>query len=248
MLPPEDLVQSIVYIDQALAASGKPTAVLTRSRSRGDAATPPDWLPDTFISQVWCNRAMMTGLGLDDEAFKDSTLLQILPKFIGAHRVVPGGEAELVLVDGTSFMPSVFDLDGGGRESTLVGNVAAADGGSLYIGTMDLALVPAGGEDEDREGERGAVSIGAAPWPPVYVLDHVVSESGLVLVNNVNCGYLDFATNFLMAAQRVSDAKVRRLVFYSSCQYVVWMFGWFQAHLTWVSRDIAGNFFYGLDY
>eukprot|EP00903_Cladosiphon_okamuranus_P005636 g5602.t1 len=208
VLPPEDLVQAISSIDQALTASDKPTAVLTRSRSGGDAATPPEWLPDTFISQVWCNLAMMTGTGLDDEAFQDSTLLQILPKFIRAHRVVPGAGPDLVLVDGTSFMPSVFDLDGGGRESTLVGNVAAADGGNLYFGMMDLALVRAGGEDEDGEGGGGAVSIGTAPWPPVYVLENVVSDSGLVLVNNVNCGYLDFATNFLLAARKVSDAKV----------------------------------------
>lgn len=216
MLPHEDLAQSIASIDQALAAFLAPTAVLTRSRSRGDATSPPDWLPDTFISQVWCNRAMMTGVGLDDEAYhRDSTLLQMLPKFIRAHR--PGGAGtgsdegpELIVVDGTSFVPSVFDLDGDGRQSTLGGNVAAADGGNLYFGTMNLALIRGGGADEDGNGDgEGVVSIGEAPWPPVYVLEHVATESGLVLVNNVNCGYLDFATNFLLAARKVSDAKVR---------------------------------------
>jgi len=41
------------------------------------------------------------------------------------------------------------------------------------------------------------------------VLETVALENGLVIVNSVNCGYLDFAVNFLMAAQKVvSDVKV----------------------------------------
>eukprot|EP00752_Nemacystus_decipiens_P012355 g10952.t1 len=53
------------------------------------------------------------------------------------------------------------------------------------------------------------VSIDTAPWPPVYVMEHVADNKGLVLVNSVNCGYLDFAINFFRAARKVvNDVKV----------------------------------------
>lgn len=152
----------------------------------------------------------MTGWGLEDEGFRDSTLLELLPKLLYAHRTNSGG-AELVVADGTSFVTSTFDLDGDndGRHSTLFGNVAAADGGNLYIGTIDHALARVGnGNERDGENEN-VVSIETALWPPPYVLETAALENGLVIVNNVNCGYLDFATNFLLAARKVvSDVKV----------------------------------------
>lgn len=206
VLPTADLDLSLNSMEQAFAGSLAPTAVLTRSRTRGDAANSPAWLPDTLISQVWCNRAMMTGLGLEDVAFQDSTLLELLPKFVHAHHAGVG-DAQLVIADGTHLVASSFELDGedeGQQHSTLVGNSAAADGGSLYIGTIDLALVR-------QESNNGDVTIGTALWPPPYVLETAALDNGLVIVNNVNCGYLDFATNFLLAARKVaSDVKVRR--------------------------------------
>ncbi|CAM9206713.1 unnamed protein product, partial [Hapterophycus canaliculatus] len=41
-----------------------------------------------------------------------------------------------------------------------------------------------------------------------YVLEHTVTEQGVVIVSNVNCGYLDMAVNFIMSVQRHSNAKV----------------------------------------
>lgn len=212
-MPPADFDQSIVSVEQALNGSLAPTAVLTRSRSSGDAENPPQWMHDTFIAQVWCNRAMMTGWGLEDEGFHDSTLLELLPKFVRAHRTSIAG-AELVVADGTSFVASRFDLDEDNdeRRPTFVGNVAAADGGNLYFGMIDLALVCVQNGNENEEDSASVVSIGTALWPPPYVLETAALENGLVIVNNVNCGYLDFATNFLLAARKVvSDVKVRRI-------------------------------------
>lgn len=145
----------------------------------------------------------MTGRGLDQEAFRNSTMLEILPKLLHAHHDSQYA-ADVNLVDGTSLLPSAFDVegqgDGDGQKLTLTGNIAAADGGSLYIGTLRYALVSAG----------ETAIIGVALWPPDYVLETAVLDSGLVIANNVNCGYLDFATNFLTAARKVlSDVKVR---------------------------------------
>ncbi|CAM9141525.1 unnamed protein product [Scytosiphon promiscuus] len=215
-LPPAELSTSITSVEQALAGSLAPTVVLARSRSNdGDAtayaASASEWLPDTFISQVWCNRVTLTGTGLDTEiAFQDgSSFLQLLPKFIRAHQMVSELHGpEFILVDGTRFVQAVFDLGEEGREPTLVGNTAALDGGSLYFGMLDLALVNVEREEDRGEGQGGGVGIGAASWPPTYVLEHVASDEGLIIVNNVNCGYLDFATNFLLAARKVSDTKV----------------------------------------
>lgn len=208
-MPPADLHQSIISVEQALHGTLAPTAVVTRSRSSGDAENPPYWLPDTFIAQIWCNRAMLTGSGFEDEGFHDSTLLELLPKFLHAHSAGVRG-AELVVADGTNFVASRFDADG--ASNGLVGNEAAADGGALYIGTSEVALVRVQNADGVEGADTSVVSIGTALWPPPYVLETAVLENGLVIVNNVNCGYLDFAVNFLLAAQKVvSGIKVRRV-------------------------------------
>lgn len=196
-MPPAELSQSVISVEQALAGSFSPTVVLARSQSHdGDATSSAtshsEWLPDTFISQVWCNRITLTGTGLEKEIFQDgSSFLQLLPKFVRVHQIMSQQHGpEFILVDGTSFVRAVFDLGEGGREGTLLGNTAAADGGNLYFGTIDLALVEAEPEDDSSEGGSGVVAIGTAPWPPTYVLEHVASDEGLIIVNNVNCGYL----------------------------------------------------------
>lgn len=41
-----------------------------------------------------------------------------------------------------------------------------------------------------------------------YVLETVVTSDGVVIVSNVNCGYLDMSTNFLLSVREASGAKV----------------------------------------
>lgn len=211
-LPPPDLGRSIRSLEQALAGSAVPTAVLTRSRSKGDGSVaivnnieynaPSSsqegmWLPDSFVSQVWLN-ADMLGLerlqeaGLVNHAVEDLPLLRILPRLTEDPKRIGA-----IIVDGTSVIGSVFAL-GGDKEQSLL-SAATSDREALRIGSSDYTLV---------EGEDGVVEIATAPWPPRYVLETVANEDGLVIVNNVNCGYLDFATNFLRSVRRVSDAKV----------------------------------------
>lgn len=164
-LPPAELSQSITSVEQALAGSLGPTVVFARSRTKdGDATAEAaplwEWLPDTFISQVWCNRVALTGTGLETEiAFQDgSNFLQLPPEFLRAHQIISHLHGpEFFLVDGTSFVRAVFDLGEEGRQPNLSGNVAAADGGSLYFGTMNLALVDAVRGDDSSEGEGGVL-------------------------------------------------------------------------------------------
>lgn len=203
VLPHPDLVQSVTYAEQALAQSQAPTAVLTRSRSEGDTDADQEWLPDTFIAQLWCNSMVLTDLGLVNEMVHNATLLDVLPRLLGQRE-----DADVVLVDGTSLLPSVVNLGGDSLPPIAANNGAAADGGELYIGTIDLALVVT----TESSGETTQSKIAPASWPPVYILEHVASEDGLIPVNSVNCGYLEFATNFLRSVKAVSGAKVRNRV------------------------------------
>lgn len=194
VLPTPDLVQSITSLQQALSEAADPTAVIARSKSAGNAANGSQWLPDTFIAQVWCNHAMLAGFGDDGEAFQVASLLELLPRDLRPHRTSKG-ISQPSLVDGTHLMPSISVWNG----DRLPSNVGVDDG-ALNIGRLEHALV---------RREEGVVSIEKAPWPPMYVLEHVVMDAGLVLVNSVNCGYLDMAVNFLLAAREVvCDAKV----------------------------------------
>lgn len=209
VLPPPDLAHSVASLEHALSETVVPTAVVARSRSAGHPATGgTQWLPDTFIAQVWCNHAMLTGLSFDDELIQDLPLLGLLPRLL-RQRQTTAGISQPVLVDGTHLVPSVFDSKGDGRPPNVIGGSRSAlNGGVLYIGRLELALVRS--ENEGDGGLKGGVSIGTAPWPPVYVLEHVATDTGLILVNSVNCGYLDMAVNFLLAARKVvCDAKVQ---------------------------------------
>ena len=202
VLPPPDLSSTILHVKSAITAAADPTVVLARSRSRStNKNTPGTWLPDTFIAQLWCNRRMLTGSGLEDLTLVETSFLQMLPIFIATHREITG----LIEVDGTSVIKAIYDVPAGEWESLSKGNSAAADGGNLYLGKLGLVLL-----EEERGGQGQVIAeakFEAAPWPPRYVLDTVQGEDGLVILNNVNCGYLDFATNFLRSVRRVTNSK-----------------------------------------
>lgn len=204
VLPPANLAQSIASVGKAFVGHLAPTAVVTRSRLKGAAGTPSRWLSDGFVAQVWCNRAMLTeSLDFADGTFQDSTLLEVLPRLLGADRTGAGSSSP-ILVDGTHLLPSVF-AERASRNSSLLSSGSEVTGGSMMFGTLELALV----RDNGDGGDVGDIFIGKAPWPPVYLLEYVAMERGLILVNSVNCGYLDMAINFLLAARKVvNDVKV----------------------------------------
>lgn len=41
-----------------------------------------------------------------------------------------------------------------------------------------------------------------------YLLEAVATDEGVVIVSNVNCGYLDMSVNFMLSVERTSGAKV----------------------------------------
>lgn len=199
VLPATDLDQSIANVEKALAGRLTPTVVITRSQSkRYNGATTPQWLPDTFISQIWCNGLVMTSqVGFPRETVRTSTLRGFLPKLISSNQT---RAEELDLVDGTYVVPSVLGAEESESQPIAVGNAMAAHGSELRIGTLALALL---------RSDNGTISIGAAPWPPQYVSEHVATRESMIIVSSVNCGYLDFAINFLLAARTASgDVKV----------------------------------------
>ena len=221
-LPRPGLFEAAMSIETALARSDDPTLVLARSRSAnggdggggggGGGGVTADsfdgwgsvsrgggaWLSDAFASQIWVNADILVldrleAAGLDVRAVQDLSLLRVLPYLIeGSMR---DGAS---VVDGTSVMWSLFSVGENGQQDP---PAAEQDGSTLRIGTSELALV------RGRDGD-GDVEVGKAPWPPSYVLETVANEDGLVMVNSVNCGYLDFAANFLQSVRRFSDAKV----------------------------------------
>lgn len=223
-LPHPDIVEAALSLEAALARSAAPTMVLTRSRTTnknldgggggggvaeeqgGDGGSRGGggggaWLSDAFASQLWVNADMLVsdrlrGAGLDAHAVQDLSLLHVLPHLIeGALRDAAD------VVDGTSVVGSLFSVEDGGEQ-----DLPAPEAGGFGIGTLKLALV--GGRDGGGGGGGGDVEVGKAPWPPLYVLETVANEDGVVMVNSVNCGYLDFASNFLQSVRRFSDIKV----------------------------------------
>lgn len=119
---------------------------------------------------------------------------------------------------GGSFL-SGFSLDGSQQHQTKEHKPSCdeANAGDAYIGSVEYALVKERGGASQR-GEIGSGSesgggytIQRAMWPRRYILDEVADpETGLVMVTNVNCGYLDMAVNFLLSVRRHSDVKVGR--------------------------------------
>ncbi|CAN0040821.1 unnamed protein product, partial [Laminaria digitata] len=191
-LPHPGLVAAVRELETALARADGPTMVLTRSRSTTGGGGGGQWMSDAFASQIWVNADMLVSdrlgeAGLDMRAVQDFSLLHVLPRLIeGSLR---DGAS---LVDGTSIVGSIFEVGEGDQQDL---PKAEFDGSALRIGTLELALVTGGG---------GGVEVGKAPWPPLYVLETVANEDGLVMVNSVNCGYLDFASNFLQSVRSLS--------------------------------------------
>ena len=233
-LPHPGLMDSIHSMQFALfEALPSPTAVLTRSRSTGSHPGQERWLSDKFVSQLWCNRAaleasMLTAAGLNALSARDVTLLQMLPRLVR-----DAVERQMVLVDGTHVINSFFDAPPaspasgtgeypGTSSQHLQNPQLMGAGADVHIGSLDFALVYNGGDIargklQEKGQEAAAIttsSIVKAPWPPEYILETVamnttaVESKGLVLVSNVNCGYLDMATNFLLTVRNTSDAKV----------------------------------------
>ena len=244
VLPHPDLLDSIESIQRAIFEASPPTAIVTRSRAEGDAPGEERWLPDTFVSQLWCNRAalgtpLLTKAGLDIRSVSDTILLEVLQRIVR-----DATKKKMVLVDGTHVIGSIFDaspatVKSNDKVSTFLTKRLeyprhdADDGDQLYIGGSEFALVYASG-DTDARGLRGkgrhaannvgkTSTIARAPWPPEYVLETVAMNTtsamskGLVLVSNVNCGYLDMATNFLLSVRKTSEAKVSYIQSQLSC-------------------------------
>ena len=87
--------------------------------------------------------------------------------------------------------------------------------GTQYIGSITSIVKPVteneyriSSADYSLDKIDDIVYIVNATWPPPYILDTVADENGLVITNNVNCGYLDMAVNFLTSVQKFSDSRV----------------------------------------
>lgn len=205
---PHPYIFQVPSVGEVIATSQDQTILLMRSKIRGSSGVSEEWLPDTFIAQLFCNSKALTVGGLEDKTVGEISLLELLPVFITSNRGAGGSDP--VVIDGTSVLQSIFDPGSKAPLSTSRGNTAGENGGTLYLGTLDLSLA-VDVDEGDGYDLISRVQIVEAPWPPVYVLETVATPTGIVLVNNVNCGYLDLAINLLRSVRNVSDAKVRRM-------------------------------------
>ena len=210
-MPRSGLAKSAIHIEHALAGRSTPTVMVARSRSKkkkDDGVRA--WLPDTFLAQLWFNRhpdLTSYGFGLDNLTIRDSrNLLTTVPLMIRQLH----GFTDSIIVDGTSLASLAYDVNSNYQQNAEISfpNAAAANGDDLYIGRLEFASVLINKSSDYNDTHLDRASISAAPWPPEYVLDTVAGKDGLVLVTNVNCGYVDLATNLLRSIQRVSDTKV----------------------------------------
>ena len=211
-MPRSGLAKSAIHIKHALAGRPTPTVMVARSRSKKNKDDGVRaWLPDTFLAQLWFNRhpdLISYGFGLDHLTIRDSrSLLTTVPLMIRQLH----GYTDSIIVDGTSLASLAYDVNSHYHQNAEISfrNAAAANGDDLYIGRLEFASVLKNKRRSDyNDTHFDGASISAAPWPPRYVLDTVAGKDGLVLVTNVNCGYVDLATNLLRSIQRVSDTKV----------------------------------------
>lgn len=156
-LPHPDLANSIEALGAPLSMVEVPAAVIPRSRAANGEG---EWLPDTFVSQIWMNRAALepsrlAKMGLDENNVQHISLLDVLT-LVAVERRGDG----IRLVDGTAVLGSVFGADGGAVSSLPVARDAR--GGAVYVGALQLAAVYLKGGNN--------VGIVGAPWPPRWVL------------------------------------------------------------------------------
>lgn len=193
-LPNDDLFAAMKPLDAAVTAiPSPPTAIVARSRSAGE------WLSDKLVAQVWCNRMLLDTtrtkrLGLYDQTVGDLTLLEVLPRLLVRDPV------DIIIVDGTTVLPSTFV---GTAPASMVPRPGEGD---FRIHSSEFGL---GVEDGAIQGSGGANRVVKALWPPRYMLEHVATKDGVVVVNSASCGDLDLAANFLHSVRRTSDLKVR---------------------------------------
>lgn len=206
-LPNTGYFKAMKPLDAAIAAiPSPPTAIVARSRSRDDSSAAGEWLPDSLVAQVWCNRMLLDTsrtkrVGLDDKTVGDLNLLEVLPRLLRRDPV------DMILADGTNVLPSTFV----GTASAPINMVhRPAEEGDLYPSTCIHSSKFALRTDGQGSGD-GANRIARAPWPPQYMLEHVATKDGVVIVSSVSCGDLDLATNFLHSVRRTSNLKVRRV-------------------------------------
>lgn len=156
-LPHPDLARSIKALGLPLSEIQVPAAVIPRSRSSEGGG---EWLPDTFVSQLWMNRAALDplrlmDLGLGQKVVQEISLLHVLPEIVIKR---PGDG--MALIDGTDVLGSLFA--GGVGAAASVPVARDTRGASLYIGALGLAALHLKGGKH--------VAIARAPWPPRCVV------------------------------------------------------------------------------
>lgn len=202
-LPNTGYFKAMKPLDVAITAiPSPPTAIVARSRSRDDSSAAGEWLSDKLVAQVWCNRMLLDTsrtkrLGLDDKTVGDLKLLEVLP------RLVEQDPVDMILADGTNVLPSTFI---GTAPAPMVHRPAEGGDGGVHMHLSKFAL-----RGEGQGIGDGAIRVAKAPWPPHYILEHVATKDGVVIVSSISCGDLDLATNFLHSVRRTSDLKVRRV-------------------------------------
>lgn len=154
-LPHPDLARSIKALGLPLSEIQVPAAVIPRSRSSEGGG---EWLPDTFVSQLWVNRAALgplrlMSIGLDQKIVQEISLLALLPEIVLRRP----GDDRIALIDGTEVLGSVFAA-GVGAAASSVPVARDARAASLYIGALGLAALHLKGGKH--------VVIARAPWPP----------------------------------------------------------------------------------
>lgn len=198
-----------------------------------------EWLSDRFVPQILVNKATLQfespwARALTQAKTKDANLLRVITMLIrGIRAVDQSGSSPVLLVDGTNFIraevasesiigwcegsaakpgdearvkckprdpkvKSALNLDPEEASKYYIKNVG------FYVSDMSLAVTM-----EEVESLVVNYAFSKAVWPPPYMLDTVSSDEGLVVVTSVNCGYLDFALNFLASVRKHTDAKVR---------------------------------------
>lgn len=198
-----------------------------------------EWLSDRLVAQVWFSVEMLQTPLFQSSTFKavkveDERVLGLISLQLAEARATDGNPRTLI-VDGTDLLrSSVINMatcewcdtsiagKSRGRYSCerLNKTVAVALNGNDHIASVEYSvrnvqfyisdLSDAVVTLTEPSGDSN-YGVGKAIWPPRYVLESVSSEEGLVIVSNVNCGYLDFGLNFLVSVRRHTDAKVSKV-------------------------------------